>query len=285
MRAGGEMKLTDFLQDVGRPVAYYPALRRITGSTNATILLCQFIYWRGKESDPKGWLYKTSEEIENETGLSYDEQKNARLKLKEAGLMEEHYARLDHQMRFRLNIDAINELWGTPQSDIPEHGKTAFGNEANPLSLNESESTAENTNTPSAILSEQDFKEAGEKAQKIIELSQGPAWQGRDELQAQSLPLADWYNSTTGQVMTKRVKKSWWKALSDWRDEGLEIEHLQAAYEAQKAWRMVSDPNMLTKDAVAIKAAGKAKPKVQHKVYRPEEHEEPKYVPAPPRKR
>ena len=69
------MKLTDFLSGVGRPVAYYPSLRRITGSTNATIFLCQLIYWKGKEADPNGWLYKESDEIEVETGLSYGEQK------------------------------------------------------------------------------------------------------------------------------------------------------------------------------------------------------------------
>ena len=139
------MKLTDFLQDVGRPVAYYPSLRRITGSTNATILLCQFIYWKGKESDPEGWLYKESTEIEKETGLSYEEQKGARKKLVESGLIEEHYARLDHQMKFRLNLDAIDSNWGIGKSPIPEQGNPSMGNEEIPCSLNESESTTENT--------------------------------------------------------------------------------------------------------------------------------------------
>ena len=139
------MKLTDFLSDVGRPVAYYPELRKITGSVTATILLCQFIYWRGKESDPNGWLYKTAEEIQSETGLSYGEQKTARRDLVEAGLLDEHYARLDHQMRFKLNFDAINDKWGNEVSDNGESGKPTFGNDAKPLSLNESENTAENT--------------------------------------------------------------------------------------------------------------------------------------------
>lgn len=139
------MKLTDFLSDVGRPVAYYPSLRRITGSTNATILLCQFIYWKGKEADANGWLYKESDEIETETGLSYGEQKTARRLLVEAGLIEEHYARLDHQMKFRLNLEAINDKWGTSETSIPESGKPQFGNDEKPLSLKESEITAENT--------------------------------------------------------------------------------------------------------------------------------------------
>lgn len=139
------MKLTDFLTEVGRPVAYYPELRKITGSVTATILLCQFIYWRGKESDPEGWLYKESSEIEEETGLSYEEQKTARKKLVDASFLEEHYARLDHRMMFKILPDAINDKWGKPKSLVPEQGNPVLGNVAIPCSLNESETTAETT--------------------------------------------------------------------------------------------------------------------------------------------
>lgn len=136
------MKLTEFLQDVGKPIAYYPSLRRITGSTNATIFLCQLIYWKGKEADPEGWIYKTSEEMEAETGLSYDEQKTARTKLKDAGLIEEHYARLDHQMKYRLKVEAIDAAWGQP---VPESRNAMFGKAESPFSLNSNtENTTEN---------------------------------------------------------------------------------------------------------------------------------------------
>lgn len=153
------MKLTDFLQGVGRPIAYYPSLRRITGSTNATIFLCQLIYWKGKEADPEGWIYKTSEDMETETGLSYDEQKTARTKLKEAGLIEEHYARLDHQMKYRLNMEKIDASWGQP---VPESRNAMFGNEASPFSLN---SNTENTteNKPPSNLPIEWYIEAGKE--------------------------------------------------------------------------------------------------------------------------
>ena len=169
------MKLTDFLQDVGRPIAYYPGLRRITGGVTATILLCQFIYWRGKENDPDGWLYKTSEDIEQETGLSYDEQKTARGKLKECGLIEEHYARLDHQMRFRVNIDAINEKWGNTQPPTPEHGDVDLGNEETPLSLNSNtENTTENTSTDFSFPEPTPTKKQGDLVDGWLALSQSP---------------------------------------------------------------------------------------------------------------
>lgn len=139
------MKLTDFLQDIGRPVAYYPGLKKITGSTTATILLCQFIYWRGKESSGDGWLYKTSQEIEDETGLTYNEQKTARAVLVKVGLIQEHYARLDHQLKFMVNLDAINEKWGNPQLEIPQSDDSTLGNETSPYSLNSNtETTTEN---------------------------------------------------------------------------------------------------------------------------------------------
>lgn len=133
------MKLTDFLDEVGRPVAYYPKLRRLTGSTNATMLLCQFIYWRGKEISEGGWLYKTAEDIEDETGLSYEEQRTARKRLKSLELIEEKYDRLNHRMYFRLNIKEINRQWmntRTRETQVPELGNAQFGNKALPCSLN-----------------------------------------------------------------------------------------------------------------------------------------------------
>jgi len=142
------MKLTDFLENIGRPIAYYPSLRIITGSTPATILLCQFIYWRGKESDPNGWLYKSLDDIEDETGLSHNEQKTAREKLKKAGLLQEHYARIDHQLWFRVDLDRLNQEWGKLKSDFPESGNPAFGKATFPFSLNSNTETTQEITTP-----------------------------------------------------------------------------------------------------------------------------------------
>jgi hypothetical protein len=140
------MKLSDLLIGVGRPVAYYPKMRRITGSTNATIFLCQFAYWTGKEASGDGWIYKTSKEIEEETGLSYKEQTTAREKLVAAGLLSERYARLDHQMHFKLNQEAIDEKWRTSQTDIPEPTDGKMANTPTGCSLiSNTETTTENT--------------------------------------------------------------------------------------------------------------------------------------------
>ena len=103
------MGLTDYISDVGRPVAYYPKLKSVTGSTTATIFLCQLLYWSDKTDD--GWIWKTSDEMEEETGLTYNEQKTAKEKLEELNLIEYEFKRLDHTSRYKVNQDELNRLW------------------------------------------------------------------------------------------------------------------------------------------------------------------------------
>jgi hypothetical protein len=121
------MKITDFLSDVGRPVAYFPKLRHITGSVNATLFLCQLIYWEGKQASKTGWIYKTHSEMEEETGLSRREQETARRKLKDLGLIEERLAGVPQRLHYRLNKKKINDAWDTfVQSENKQPLKTTI---------------------------------------------------------------------------------------------------------------------------------------------------------------
>jgi hypothetical protein len=104
------MKLSDAIRDIGRPVAFYPGLKKLTNSTTATILLCQFLYWTDKTLD--GWFWKSCEQLEEETGLTRDEQETARKKLKANGLMQERLERADaNKMYFKINLDELNSQW------------------------------------------------------------------------------------------------------------------------------------------------------------------------------
>jgi|WetSurSiteA1Bulk_404760.scaffolds.fasta_scaffold00380_19 hypothetical protein len=103
------MKLTNYIIDMGRVVAYYPNLKKVTGSTTASILLCQFLYWLDKTKT--GWIYKDSYEIEEETGLSIYEQQTARKILLELNILSEEYKRLDHKIAFKINQEVLNSLW------------------------------------------------------------------------------------------------------------------------------------------------------------------------------
>lgn len=103
------MKLTNYILDLGRVVAYYPGLKKVTGSTTATIMLCQFLYWSNKTKD--GWIWKTAEEIEEETGLTKNEQRTAKQVLSDLNLLEYERKRLDHTSKYRINQDELNKQW------------------------------------------------------------------------------------------------------------------------------------------------------------------------------
>lgn len=105
------MKLSDFLFNVGRPVAFYPGLVKALGSMKQAVFICQMAYWKDKGSDPDGWIYKTAEEIEGETSLTYKEQITVRAALVEKKVLQERYARTEHQMYFRVDWDAVNTIW------------------------------------------------------------------------------------------------------------------------------------------------------------------------------
>jgi hypothetical protein len=77
------------LSGLGRPVVYYPSLNAITGSVTATIFLANLFQWSSAQRDFDGWIYKTQEEIEAETGLSRREQETARKQLRSAALLKE----------------------------------------------------------------------------------------------------------------------------------------------------------------------------------------------------
>ena len=104
------MKASELIEIFGRPCGYHPKLRAITGTIASVLFLENFLYWEGKGKCEDDWIYKTSEEIELETGLSYKEQVGARKRLKSLGLLEERAERLHHLMFYRVNIDKLDEI-------------------------------------------------------------------------------------------------------------------------------------------------------------------------------
>jgi len=104
------LKLTNYILDLGRAVAYYPNLKKVTGSTTATILFCQLLYWT-PISKFHGWVYKTADEIEEETGLTENEQRTAKKCLIELGILEKKIQPLDHTTGYKINQAVFNRLW------------------------------------------------------------------------------------------------------------------------------------------------------------------------------
>ena len=101
------MKASDLLFSIGRPVAYYPSLAKPLGGVNACLFFCQIFYWQDKTDCDLG-VYKTAEDITNETGLSYKEQATARKILVDKGILIETHKRLDHKIFYKINISNLD---------------------------------------------------------------------------------------------------------------------------------------------------------------------------------
>lgn len=123
------MRPSDLALDFGNPVAYYPGLVKYLGSVNAVLMFCQFFYLSGKESSSLG-IYKSVEEIETETGLSYREQVTARKQLASRGVLIETHKRLEHKIYFRIDADRLDEII-TGNSVNSRNAQSAIGESGN----------------------------------------------------------------------------------------------------------------------------------------------------------
>ena len=127
------MRIQEIYPDAGRPVVYLPGLKSICGSVNAALFYSYLANWTGRQADPGGWIYKSADEITVETGLSYSEQKTARAKLRQRGLLQEKYRRYDHTLFFRLILEAAGSAPADPrgaESAGPEDQDSAVPNDA-----------------------------------------------------------------------------------------------------------------------------------------------------------
>ena len=114
------MRLSDAFSCVGRAVSYHPKLAKPWGGANAVLFFEQIFFWMDKTDNPLG-VFKTAAELETETGLSVQEQRTARAKLRERGILIETEKRIEHKIYYRIDLDKFNELveaqhWGNQES-------------------------------------------------------------------------------------------------------------------------------------------------------------------------
>src|SRR6476661_6212634 len=104
---------------LGSPIAYYTAFAKVLGGVEEGIFTSQFFYWYGRGYDPAGWIYKTQEDIEDETGLTRRNQETARKNLRMLGVLEEKRMGVPSKLYYRLNLDqlfALVDAWAAPPS-------------------------------------------------------------------------------------------------------------------------------------------------------------------------
>lgn len=131
------MKFSDVFTGLGRPVVYYPSLNAITGGVGATVFLANLFQWSGTQRNPEGWIYKTQEEIEAETGLSRREQETARKLLRAATLLREERRGVPARLYYLIEVERLNAAWeeflankngGNRQSSLAECAEQEWRN-------------------------------------------------------------------------------------------------------------------------------------------------------------
>jgi hypothetical protein len=121
------MKWTDAYEHSGWTVTIPIKLIRAIGPKGA-ILISQLFYWKGKQQDPDGWIYKTKFELEEETGLARWEQDTCTSELKKKGILETRYDRLDHRLYYRIQKDVVDSIMeGRSPSESGNHAFAKAG--------------------------------------------------------------------------------------------------------------------------------------------------------------
>lgn len=103
------MKSAATLRLIGNPHAYYPNLAKPLGGLTSAILFSQIFYWQDK-ANSELCVYKTRDEIEEETGLTHYEQRTAIKKLTEAGVLVVTEKRLAHKTYYRIDEKKLDEV-------------------------------------------------------------------------------------------------------------------------------------------------------------------------------
>jgi hypothetical protein len=93
-----------------RPIAYQPIMAKAFGSVKLAILWAQMYYWSDKGKNEEGWIYKTREDLFEETGLSRKEQETARTIGAKLGVLESKRMGQPCTVHFRVNLDKAVEI-------------------------------------------------------------------------------------------------------------------------------------------------------------------------------
>lgn len=234
----------DALDDIlDRPIAFNPAFKRITGSSNAAILLSQGFFWTKRTSDPDGWFWKTRQEWMEETALTEAELDGAREKCRACGVWEEKLAGVPATLHYRINKQKVYELLGVqiptfPESGFPQNSQIP----ENPESGNygnfnkESENTSENTSDfsetkkPDLVDGILDFHFKGQELER-----KGKTWKGRENFPESLWPLADACAGIFGPP-AKKYQTGWLAEISDWFSRGATPVHVQRAWVECGKW-------------------------------------------------
>lgn len=103
---------TNDLRQIGkyfkyRTVGYLPGLAIVFGSPTTALLMSQFIYWHGTGKRKDGLIYKTINELYQETGLTRASQDTAIKYLVDKGYLEVTLKSIPAKRHFKINLEKL----------------------------------------------------------------------------------------------------------------------------------------------------------------------------------
>lgn len=110
MIPGSRYSGSKFAKLFERPIAFQRAFATIGGCALSGLMLSQAYYWATTLKNENGWFYKTAIEWEDETALTSSQQRTARKKLRDVGVLEEVAQGLPRKLYFRLNFSRFDHL-------------------------------------------------------------------------------------------------------------------------------------------------------------------------------
>ncbi len=89
-----------------RPIAFNPLLAKVANSARAGLFISQLLFWWNKGSEV-GWIYKTINEVREETTLSRSEQDGAICIWKRLGILEVQLRGIPRRRYFKIDTDKL----------------------------------------------------------------------------------------------------------------------------------------------------------------------------------
>lgn len=197
-----------------KPVSFYPQLAKLLGGIKEALYYQQISYWSDKGSREDGFIYKTKEEIEEETFLTRDEQDRVRKKLEKNGwmmtkvMLANGHPTLHYKLTDRKEEIPRMEKWKTHDSNS--------GKPANYITENTTENTTYNTNNINIIreakppLNDEEIELAKRKNELItyLEEKSGLKLRGKDKMVARGQITNIWKMKFADKHIRQAI--DWW---------------------------------------------------------------------------
>lgn len=98
-------------ENIGSFVIHHPRFGKFLGSQNAALIMELLLGWDGQQWNKDGWIYKTADEMELETGLTEKQQSLAIKKLLTLGVIKKKLMKVPARNHFRIDKRYLQELW------------------------------------------------------------------------------------------------------------------------------------------------------------------------------